>query len=669
MDNALDRGSDESQSPSLFTDAEEAKLSPDVPPISISQAGYGLSTTQDGEASIMTTRHVRQRNVHPVSSRGEATSLESTAGLATQAEGSATSDSNAHAQALAQQVADMQQTLIAQTQILQNLMEEALNIGVSKPIITGENSSRASDPLHEDFHDFRADQTPNGNPPEDEGEDGTAKVDPSFSPNHNHTIFKLTSTGYGHGEQTNEARIPANSTVLGHGEHENVKDAVVDPLSSDAAARRGAAAQKITDAPGDTTFTQVVQQAANSHIRSNHTLEKMHEFSNNSSKTSNSEAVQEATLSRKAGMLRENPAYEKIDSNKLARKLMEVLLDPHLTHRKVHDGIRDLFLSIMDTLAIFKAENQSEESKQLFQSIILFDPLLMFSKSTMSYSKRSRDLHDFASDSDNNDPGGFQRLQMLHQQFRNSQPNVLSQLSNQFCASLSSEIVTRGDIEDSERAALDALFATMTLNILGSGRFATRLIIERVVALQLVFAAAGEAVQKALTLAVEEAPGNRYVGSMFNKMGVFLCKRQYEETSYGRVPNLLFMSGRQIPISPLTVALELDMRPAVLLLLLMGATREQGGQSQLLHARIYMSRFPLWMHAIGHHSAEDLTKDVLLRAWADYHKAVYPDSGQNTALPTILGYHPYNGEDVPMVIALFIDSIHQIMGTSSPLYG
>ena len=38
MDNALDRGSDESQSPSLFTDAEEAKPSPDVPPISISQA-------------------------------------------------------------------------------------------------------------------------------------------------------------------------------------------------------------------------------------------------------------------------------------------------------------------------------------------------------------------------------------------------------------------------------------------------------------------------------------------------------------------------------------------------------------------------------------------------------------------------------------------------------
>ena len=41
MDNALDRGPDESQSPSLFTDAEEAKLSPDVPPISISQPTEG----------------------------------------------------------------------------------------------------------------------------------------------------------------------------------------------------------------------------------------------------------------------------------------------------------------------------------------------------------------------------------------------------------------------------------------------------------------------------------------------------------------------------------------------------------------------------------------------------------------------------------------------------
>ena len=34
---ALGDGPDESQNPTLFTDAEEAKLSPDVPPISISQ--------------------------------------------------------------------------------------------------------------------------------------------------------------------------------------------------------------------------------------------------------------------------------------------------------------------------------------------------------------------------------------------------------------------------------------------------------------------------------------------------------------------------------------------------------------------------------------------------------------------------------------------------------
>ena len=58
MENALDRGPDESQSSSLFTDAEEAKLSPDVPPISISQADKTTSLFHFGtecSSSIVTT--------------------------------------------------------------------------------------------------------------------------------------------------------------------------------------------------------------------------------------------------------------------------------------------------------------------------------------------------------------------------------------------------------------------------------------------------------------------------------------------------------------------------------------------------------------------------------------------------------------------------------------
>ena len=66
MDNALDRGPDESQSSSLFTDAEEAKLSPDVPPISIPQAGYGLSTTQDEEKFATNTFYSRSVRQLPV---------------------------------------------------------------------------------------------------------------------------------------------------------------------------------------------------------------------------------------------------------------------------------------------------------------------------------------------------------------------------------------------------------------------------------------------------------------------------------------------------------------------------------------------------------------------------------------------------------------------------
>ena len=58
MDNALDRGSDESQSPSLFTDAEEAKLSPDVPPISISQAPKAAR----GESGVQELRGEKVRS-------------------------------------------------------------------------------------------------------------------------------------------------------------------------------------------------------------------------------------------------------------------------------------------------------------------------------------------------------------------------------------------------------------------------------------------------------------------------------------------------------------------------------------------------------------------------------------------------------------------------------
>ena len=51
----MDGGPDESQSPSLFTDAEEAKLSPDVPPISISQTRYGCVHAPSA-TSIRSTR-------------------------------------------------------------------------------------------------------------------------------------------------------------------------------------------------------------------------------------------------------------------------------------------------------------------------------------------------------------------------------------------------------------------------------------------------------------------------------------------------------------------------------------------------------------------------------------------------------------------------------------